>query len=218
MPCITGLIVICTSMIGGEPSVTQTLGAFIKPVEAKASTVQAGRVATRLVDESGWGETLPGSGIYGHSNNVYAEGSSMWNGGLDKNTNIVFDLGKDFSVNGMYVWNYNENGWTSRSVKELSVLTSLDGKEFLAIGAFKLKMASGKDDDRGEAVDFGQTVKTRFIKFEIKSNYRNGEQAGLSEVRFSNAVSSDNHSSRARCLIVKCYQAFSVFHHVFSLC
>jgi len=61
---------------------TQTLGAFLTPVDASASRSQAGagRTASRLVDGSGWGETVPGSGQFVHTDNVSEGGSSMWNG------------------------------------------------------------------------------------------------------------------------------------------
>jgi len=168
---------------------TQSLGAFIVPVAAAASSSQegAGRLPLKVIDGSGFEELTPGSGVYIHTNNVYADGNCMWNGGITKDTWISFDLGKDYNVNGMYVWNYNEKGWTNRGVKDVEVLASPDGAEFKPVGAFKLDMASGTEDYMGQTVPFDKPVKARHIKFQIKSNYRNGEQTGLSEVRFSNA-------------------------------
>ena len=88
----------------------------------------------------------------------------------------------------VYVWNYNEGGgWNSRSVKDVTVSASADGKQFKPVGTFTLREASGKDDDAGQAVPFANVTRARFFKFQILSNYRGGESSGLSEVRFSSA-------------------------------
>ena len=171
-----------------NPPATQSLGAFLTPIDARASSSQAGagRTPNKLIDSSGWGETKPGTGVYVHTNNVGADGNCMWNG--DANSWLLFDLGKEFNVNGVYVWNYNEaGGWNTRSVREVEISASSDNKTFKPVGTFTLRMASGMEDERGEAVAFGKVVKARWFKWQIKSNYRNGEMSGLSEVRFSNA-------------------------------
>jgi hypothetical protein len=170
------------------PSVSATLGNFITPVETTASSAQsgAGRTAQRLIDSSGWGETAPGSGVFVHSANVYADGASMWNG--DPDSWLLFDLGQSFNLSGVYVWNYNEgNGWNSRSVKELQISASTDNKEFAPVGDFTLQQAPGKEDYSGQPVKFPRVLRARYIKFQIKSNYKGGENSGLAEVRFANA-------------------------------
>ena len=167
---------------------TQSLGAFITPVNATASSSQegAGRTPNKLIDGSGWGETRPGSGVYVHTNNAGADGNCMWNG--EANSWLWFDLGKNYALNGVYVWNYNEGGgWNTRGVRDVEISASLDNKTFQPLGTFTLHMASGQEDERGEAVAFGKTIRARYVKWQIKSNYRGGEQSGLSEVRFSNA-------------------------------
>jgi len=192
---------------------TASLGAFIQPADAAAqdSQSQAGRTPRKMIDGSGWGETFPGSGVYVHCADVYAGGGSMWNGKWS--SWLLFDLGREYNVNGMYVWNYNEpGGWNTRGIREAEVLCSSDRKgeapaepswpgerssagaspsrgneKFRSLGVFKLKMAPGRDDYQGEAVPFGKTVRARYFKLQIKSNYRGGEMSGLSEARFSNA-------------------------------
>jgi len=167
---------------------TQSLGAFITPVDAKASDSQtsAGRTPRKMTDGSGWGETFPGSGVYVHSNNVYDGGGCMWNGKPD--SWLLFDLGKVCHVNGMYVWNYNEKGgWNTRSVRKVHILSSTDGNDFSPVGTFTLAKAPGEADYGGEVVPFAKPVRGRYFKWVIKSNYRGGEMSGVAEVRFSNA-------------------------------
>ncbi len=169
-------------------AVTPTIGAFITPVDATASSSQegAGRTPRRLIDGSSWDETFPGSGVWVHSSNVYENGASMWNG--EGNAWLTFDLGRAFSVNGVYIWNYNERaGWNSRSVKDVEILSSTDGQQFQLVGIFSLQMASGEDDDKGQTVTFKAPVRARYWKFQVQSNYRGGEMSGLAEVRFANA-------------------------------
>ena len=78
-----------------SPTPTQSLGAFLTPTDAWASSSQAaaGRTARKLIDGSGWGETARGSGVYVHTSDVGSDGTSMWNG--DPNSWLVFDLGQD---------------------------------------------------------------------------------------------------------------------------
>lgn len=167
---------------------TQSLGAFITPVDATASSSQeaAGRTPRKLIDGSGWGETAPGSGVYVHTSNVSSDGNCMWNG--DPNATLGFDLGKTYRVNGVYLWNYNEGGgWNSRSVKDVDISASADGKQFAPVGRFTFVEAPGTEGDPGQAVPFPAPVRARYFRFQIRSNYQGGEMSGLAEVRFSNA-------------------------------
>jgi len=173
-------------MIPARP--TQSLGAFITPTDAWASSSQtaAGRTPHKLIDGSGWGESRPGSGVYVHTSDVGSDGNCMWNG--DPDSWLVFDLGRPCRINGVYVWNYNEGGgWNSRGVKGMAIFASSDGKAFRPVGTFTLAEASGRDDDAGQVVPFPAVAQARYFKFQIRSNYKGGENSGLAEVRFSNA-------------------------------
>ncbi|MGQ9588772.1 MAG: glycosyl hydrolase family 28-related protein, partial [Planctomycetota bacterium] len=170
------------------PAPTQSIGAFIVPADAKASSSQeaAGRLPRKLIDGSGWGETFPGSGVYVHSNNVYADGGCMWNGAAD--AWLIFDLGKEYLVSGIYVWNYNErDGWNTRSVREADLSASADGTAFRPVDRLRLSLAPGTEDYPGEALRFRAPVRARYFRLQILSNYRGGEMSGLSEVRFADA-------------------------------
>jgi len=167
---------------------TATIGAMIAPVAAKASSWQenAARSPQKLIDGSGWGQSWPGSGIYVHSNNVFEGGSNMWNG--DPDSWLWFDLGRVANLAGMYVWNYNEKDpWNTRSVREVELSVSSDDKTFLPAGMLMLQKASGTPDDRGEVIKFDKPLRARYVKLQIRSNYRGGEMSGLAEIRFADA-------------------------------
>jgi hypothetical protein len=169
---------------------TETLGAFVRPVEAWSSSAQdsAGRTARKLIDGSGWGETYPGSAVYVHAANVYEDAGCMWNGMMGKDNWVLFDLGKEYNLAGIYVWNYNEKGgWNTRGVKEMEVLAGPEKDKLQKLAACTLELAPGTDDYRGQAVAFDKPVKARWVRFDIRSNYRGGEMVGLAEVRFANA-------------------------------
>ena len=166
---------------------TQSLGAFIQPISATATSSQsdAGRTPAKMIDGSGWEESAPESGVYVHTNNVFAAGNCMWNGAAD--ATLGFDLGKTHRVSGIYLWNYNEgNGYNWRSVREVEISASTDEKEFIPLGKFTFAMAPGTDDYAGEALPFAKPVTARYFRWKILSNY-GGDASGIAEVRFANA-------------------------------
>ena len=162
---------------------TASLGAFIQPVGATASSFQFSPIHT--IDGSGWGESFPGSGVYVHA----ADGPQMWaSGGGDSKGWIQFDLGRTYNVSGAYIWNYNESGdWRTRSINRIQITSSLDGQTWTPVGEFPLGLAPGTPDYRGETVPFGKPVQARYFKLQSLGNYRNGEQTGLAEIRFADA-------------------------------
>lgn len=170
---------------------TETIGAFITPVGASASSAQdgAGRTAGKMIDGSGWGESFRGSGVYIHTNDVYDGGSNMWNGAGDSPVSWVqFDLGQEFNVAGFYFWNYNEgSGYANRSAKDVDVMASPDGEKFASVGNFTLQEAPGSDDYKGQTVAFEKPTKARFLRFNIQSNYKGSDVAGIAEIRFADA-------------------------------
>ncbi len=164
---------------GAEPP-----GPGLAPVEVKVSSSQASDPKS-LIDGRGVAESKPGSGVFVHTNSKYAENGSIWNANYgDAKPWLVFDLGKAANLTGAHIWNGNEKGYENRSVRALDVLVSPDGAAFEKVGTFKLKKASGRDDDAGEEVLFAKPMKARFVRFEIQSNYKPGDPAALSEVRF----------------------------------
>jgi len=167
---------------------TAELGAFIKPAAAEVSSRQDPRTGSKLIDGSGWGESFPGSGVYEHTANVYADGTSMWNSAAsDKSAWVRFDLGKTHQVNGAYIWNYNEAGqWAGYGMQEIEIRRSIDGEKFESVGTYKLNRASGRGDYRGQTIAFDKPVEARYMEIHARSNH-GGNHVGLAEVRFSDA-------------------------------
>lgn len=158
-------------------------GAFIQPVDAAASG--AARPASSTIDGSGWGESQPGSGQYTHKSSASQDGAAMWNAVGAKW--IQFDLGQEYTVDGVYLWNYNEAGnWTSRGIRKATIEVSDNGKNWTNVGTYEFHRASGKDDYVGQQVPFDQQISGRYFKLNILSNHGNNE-TGISEIRFSNA-------------------------------
>ena len=180
-PILLLALALCGSARADEPmaATNTSIGAFITPVDATASSSQsgAGRTPRKTIDGSGFDETVPGSGLWVHTSNV-GDGNNMWNG--DPNSWLQFDLGRGFNVAGFYAWNYNEaGGWNSRGIKDVEVSASQDGQNFTTVGDFSLEEAPGNDDYRGQAVAFKAPLRARYFKLQIKSNYRGGEMSGL---------------------------------------
>jgi hypothetical protein len=110
---------------------------------------------------------------------------------------VVFDLGANYDLSFLKVWNYNETrlapltGRGANSV-DISVSASAAGP-FTSLGNFTFTQATGS-----ETTDFGQTINlaafsaadnTRLIRFDILSNFGGDNSfAGLSEVRFNGAA------------------------------
>jgi hypothetical protein len=154
------------------------------------------RTAVHMIDGSGFDQ---GTGF--HTN---APDGFMWlSNGVFAAPNdplpafVVFDLGANYNMDSIKVWNYNETraaaltGRGANSVN-ISVSASLLGS-FTSLGDFTFTQATGS-----ETTDFGQTFNiaslvaadnTRLIRFDINSNHGGDNQfAGLSEVRFNGTV------------------------------
>lgn len=108
---------------------------------------------------------------------------------------ITYDLGDNYDLEALHVWNYNEAaaGNTDRGAKdvEISIATS-EGGPFVSLGNFVFDRADGTTTYEGQLIslaDLGLADNVRLIKFDITSNYGDTDNVvGLSEVRFSGTV------------------------------
>lgn len=173
-----------------------------KLLKAKAYSVEecTERPACQAINNSG----MSGSeGMYQkHNNNT----DSMWltvrNPG--SSNYIIFDFKRVEQIGLMYVWNFNQNGYTGPGIRDLSIFYSIDALEWKELQGqgypYRLAKAEGAewtkatnlDDENKTPVDFGG-VSARYVK--LKPDDREGignwgayiegqHRYGLSEVRF----------------------------------
>jgi len=98
---------------------------------------------------------------------------------------LVFDLGAVDTLTSSKIWNYNGGCCdAARSVKDLTVSTSVNGVTYSAPTAF---MLSHTETSPFGGQSLGVTGVGRYVKFDLLSNYGAG-YTGLSEVQFFGAV------------------------------
>ncbi|MBW8034382.1 MAG: hypothetical protein FVQ79_01595 [Planctomycetes bacterium] len=133
---------------------------------------------------------LNGSGLSdGEHDSVF---SNMWvstgigYGGEDTDPSVTFDLGAVHNISRIYVWNYNQAGFSARGINGVSVeygITAALGSTVAGITNFA--EATGSDGYAGEEFDTFTEFSARYIKFDIDSNHGDGNSFyGLSEVQF----------------------------------
>ena len=110
---------------------------------------------------------------------------------------ITFDLGAEYTVGGLHVWNYNdpviagpsnlEQAMTNSGIKDVEVTfstTAIDAG-FGAPEVLEFAKGTGLNDYTGEDLLFSTTYAARYIKFQPTSNHGHvWHYTGLSEVRF----------------------------------
>jgi len=108
---------------------------------------------------------------------------------------ITFDLGSNYALSSLTVWNYNEMlpgrpDLLGRGANDAEILVaSSEGGAFTSLGNFTFDIAPGLDSvDFGQDIDlssFGAAGDTRLVRFNITSNHGGDNNfVGLSEVRF----------------------------------
>lgn len=168
---------------------TATIGDLITPVGASGTPGQAGtgREPIATIDGSGWHEVYPRSGVFVHTNNAYQGGASMWNTGGADSAFLQYDLGREFKVSGMYVWNFNESPpYNQRSLKDVKVQVSDDGKAWRDVGQFVFQKAAGAPEAPVQVIEFDKPASGRHFKLNALSRY-GSDAFGLAEIRFANA-------------------------------
>ncbi len=168
---------------------TAVIGDFITPVSAGGTPGQAGtgREPAATINGSGLRELFPGAGVFVHINNAAAAGASMWNTAFMDTAMLEYDLGETYNLSGLYQWNYNEAPpYNARSVKEVKISVSDDGKAWTEVKKVTFKAGNGKPELPAEVIKFDAAVKARYVRLDALS--RHGSDAfGLSEIRFANA-------------------------------
>lgn len=183
---------------GGPPTETT---ASRDDSSASVSGVKIKDVSSEYSADFAAGNILGGLGLDGKKHRAISHDTAWLNAGV-KDTHakgagalITFDLGGNYDLASMHVWNYNESrgaDLSKRGAKEVEILidTTATGRSFKSAGTLTLAKATGQDDYVGQSYDFGSagiTIKyARLIRFDIKTNHGGDiELVGLSEVQFN---------------------------------
>ncbi len=106
---------------------------------------------------------------------------------------ITFDLGDEYNLASVSIWNFNRNGFTNLGIETMDILVSSDNSTWENLGEFTLTEASGVSTYAGETHSLSAANKNiRYVKFDVSTIFNDspgGPQVGLSEVRFAGAAS-----------------------------
>ncbi len=98
---------------------------------------------------------------------------------------LYYDLGYNYSLSTVKVWNYNVENETANGIKDGEIFYSEDGQNWMSGGTFQIPEANGQADYAGwEGIDLNGIV-ARFITITAYSNWGNDNCTGLSEIRFN---------------------------------
>ncbi|MEQ1828577.1 MAG: LamG-like jellyroll fold domain-containing protein, partial [Pirellula sp.] len=163
---------------------------LIAPISANASS--SGTSASNTRNGSGLTIRTPIENST-HTNGFPAGGGSntFWHTGtgVDGNTFIEWDLGANFELSEMLVWQFNAvftgGDETNRGVKQYDLFAgSSPNPTTQIITDAQLSKAGGTDAEPAQRISLnGLAEGVRYVRMKIDSNY-GGPFAGLSEVRF----------------------------------
>ncbi|MEM7386989.1 MAG: Ig-like domain-containing protein, partial [Verrucomicrobiota bacterium] len=111
------------------------------------------------------------------------DGNLMWSGIGSIKANATFDLGGVMDVTKVYIWNYSEPGSTPVGMKDVEVQVSHDADRGSARFTTIARIALTEGGETGQAFDI-QATDVRWIRLNSLSNWGNGFEVGLAEVRF----------------------------------
>jgi len=199
---LLGLLALGLLGVQGSAYAVLITGVSIADVSSEFSAGTAGRGAVNTINQDG----LSGAGAFGAGTHSNTPDGDMWlnrgtfSGGTDTlPATITFDLGANYDLSEIHVWNYNESqsGATARGAKDVTISVSPDGLPGnllpLAAGSFVFTEASGLTTDAGFDVGLDDTdpllSNVRLVRFDITSAIVPAlDLAGLSEVQFDGVL------------------------------
>lgn len=124
-----------------------------------------------------------GSGLNASWEHDTATGNMWLSNGADQSPVIVYNLGGNFMVTNILVWNYNEVNYTGRGIRNVDILGSTDAGNYTLITNITLNYAPGTANYACNNAISNITPVARYIKLVTKSG-GSGGFGGLSEIKF----------------------------------
>jgi hypothetical protein len=160
-------------------------GEIISGVTAKASSSEPNNPVSKIVDGSGL-QSRDKDGLSVHSTNT----KDMWLSAKGQVHGWVeFDFGTTRRLDGIDVWNYNEQDGTRRGIQKADISVCTAGNRWRKVSAnfeFERAPAGGEYDDP-TFIDMGG-ITTSKVRFDNIKNFDDVNYVGLSEVRFYEVV------------------------------
>lgn len=210
------VILLCSFL---SMSIFAAEGDLIKDVKATVGSNYNNYPVEKVIN----GDGLTHIGIDAtHHNN--ASGDEMWmtNNELNENAWIKFNLGAQYKLGNMYVWNYNQDhpdypGLSGRGMKDVIIEYSLDGEkwtelkgqgypyQFAKAEGLAEQPATNLNDGKNSPVDFGGAM-AQFVRITAKPGSGNGNwggftgtelYTGLSEVIFTEYIPGANEGTQS---------------------
>jgi hypothetical protein len=164
-------------------------------IRAVSSTFSTARSANNIINGNGFTEASGFHSSAGGDNISWTSASST---AVPLPHFLVFDLGANYDLGSVKIWNWNTSSTLSAGSKdiELSVASSVEGS-FTPLGSFVLTIGPGQNNvDFGQVIDlsgFAAADDARLVRIDIKSNHgwTNASfpgLAGLSEIRFAGSL------------------------------
>ncbi|MCH8684195.1 discoidin domain-containing protein [Pedomonas mirosovicensis] len=107
--------------------------------------------------------------------------NNMWLTWEGTSATLDFDLGADYQLTGINIWNYNSDIELERGAQDFVLSVSLDGVGYSQILAGSLSMGTG---GLIPAESFALDGLARYVRLDILNNH-GGAWVGLSEVNFT---------------------------------
>jgi len=195
---LLGLLALGLLGVHGSASaalITQADGLAIEDFSSELTASGLDRLAVDSINGTGLtgGAGVFGAGVHGTAS------ADMWstNGdfGVPNDTppaQITYDLGDNYTLSGLHVWNYNEIGQSARGANSVTISVSPTGLtgDLVSLGVFTFVEATGLGY-LGAAVPLGSSSlldNVRLVRFDIATNFGGTDFVGLSEVQFDGVV------------------------------
>ncbi len=102
----------------------------------------------------------------------------------DSPVTIQYDLGNQYNVNELWLWQYNGEGETDRGMSEFDIVFRDDDGQIVGqLSAAEVERAIGLDLPASYFCPIAESV--RFIELVIRDNYGDSSFVGLSDIAFA---------------------------------